>query len=54
MYEESWEAGYPYTGAIGGAMSYVFSPTSIGDHVSVIYKIGDFRRELDLTDYSRW
>jgi hypothetical protein len=45
-----WEMGFPYSGAIGGALTYCFSPTSIG--MVTIVKCGDM--ELNLTDYGSW
>ena len=42
----------PYYGAIGGAYTYSFSPTSLGCVVKVRNSVtGD---EIDLTDYSAW
>jgi hypothetical protein len=41
---------YPYEGAIGGGITYSFTPTSLGVVVKVKY--GD--KELDLTDYDMW
>jgi len=40
----------PYSGAIGGAVSYIFTPTSIGTAVVV----RAYREELDVTDYGEW
>lgn len=41
-----------YNGAIGGALTYSFTPTSVGD----IVKVYDSRTkaEYDLTDYDSW
>ena len=47
---EVWEMGYPYEGAIGGGVTYEFSPTSLGVVMKVKY--GDF--ELDISDYDMW
>ena len=47
---DCWEMGYPYSGAIGGGLTYEFSNTSIGQVQAARY--GDFR--IDLTDYSLW
>lgn len=52
LYEESWELGYPYTGAIGGQFSYTFTPNSIGESVKV--KDAVTGEVLDLTDISSW
>lgn len=40
----------PYSGAIGGAVSYIFTPTSIG----FVVKVRCYGKELDITDYSDW
>lgn len=50
IFRACWEAGYPYTGAIGGGITYSFSPTSIG----MVTKVSAFGQELDLTDYGSW
>lgn len=49
-YTSSWEEGYPYEGAIGGGLTYSFTPNSIAMVIKVKYK--DF--ELDLSDYESW
>jgi hypothetical protein len=49
-YGWSWDNGFPYEGAIGGGLTYRFSPTSIGVAFKVVY--GEY--ELDLTPYSEW
>lgn len=41
---------YPYFGAIGGDLTYSFTPTSIG----TIIKVESCGHELDLTDYESW
>jgi hypothetical protein len=46
-----WDEGHPYEGAIGGGLTYEFTPTSIGISFWVSY--GDSHR-LDLTDYDSW
>lgn len=48
---DCWEQGYPYEGAIGGGLTYEFTPTSIGLSFWVSY--GSSHR-LDLTDYDNW
>jgi hypothetical protein len=40
----------PYMGAIGGGLTYSFTPTSLGTVVKVSF--GD--KVLDLTDYDMW
>jgi hypothetical protein len=44
------ERGSSYGGAIGGATTYHFTPTSIG----LIFKVTHFGKELDLSDYESW
>jgi len=57
MSESDWkdltsDGEYPYYGAIGGGIQYIFNPTSIGVAVSVKYlPTGE---EIDLTDYDEW
>ena len=57
MSESEWKhltcnGEYPYYGAIGGGVQYIFNPTSIGVAVSVRYlPTGE---EIDLTDYEEW
>lgn len=50
--EACWEEGNPYGGAIGGALTYSFTPTSIG--MVVVVKNGHTGNEIDLTDYRSW
>ncbi len=45
-----WDNNIPYEGAIGGGLTYSFSPTSIGIVCKVCYQ--DY--ELDITDYDQW
>ena len=47
-----WEDGQPYGGAIGGGVTYSFTPTSLGVVVKV--KEAHTGKELDLTDYDSW
>jgi len=42
--------GQPYEGAIGGAVTYSFTPTSIG----MVVKVHAHGHELDLSDYASW
>ena len=51
-YKTSWELGHPYTGAIGGGITYCFTPTSLG--VSVVVKDQVTKLEIDLTEYEHW
>lgn len=61
--KEQWEQGgeiamwtaegtIPYYGAIGGALTYSFTPTSLGTVVTV--KHSREEKELDVTDYDEW
>lgn len=59
MHHYCWGIGYPYEGAIGGGLSYEFTPTSIGTIEAATYPHfaagtpgNKFR--LDLTDYDLW
>ena len=52
VYKESWDMGYPYTGAIGGQFEYVFVPTSIGVTAKVRDLVTD--ETLNITDYENW
>jgi len=47
-----WESGYPYTGAIGGEITFCFSPTSLGVCVVVTDQVTG--EEINLTDYGSW
>lgn len=49
VYEYYWSQGYPYTGAIGGSLSYSFTPTSIMTIVVVTHLVTG--ETLDVTDY---
>ena len=40
-FKACWDAGYPYSGAIGGALTYSFAPTSLGVVVTVTEAISD-------------
>lgn len=50
--ESCWEAGFPYTGATGGDLTYSFTPTSIG--VMVKIRNGLTNDTLDVTDWENW
>lgn len=52
VYVASWEQGYPYGGAIGGAHTFSFTHTSLGTICKVKDAFTD--KELDLTDYASW
>lgn len=51
-YKSCWESGYPYTGAIGGDLTYSFTLTSLGMVATVKY--GLTGETIDLTDYDNW
>ena len=42
----------PYAGAIGGRLTYSFTPTGLG--TIVVVKCGLTDEELDLTEYDLW
>jgi hypothetical protein len=44
-------AGHAYYGAIGGELTYCFTPNSIGMSIEVIHADGE---KLDLTDFDSW
>jgi len=50
----AWESNLPDapTGAIGGRITFMFTPTSIGMVTKAKDCITDL--EIDLTDYSEW
>lgn len=50
--QQSWADGYPYTGAIEGAVTYMFTPTSIGTVIKVKYGLTE--ETIDLSDYENW
>ncbi len=43
-----------YTGAIGGRLTYEFSPTSLGVVLVVRDAMGEEPRTLDVSDYMEW
>ena len=52
-----WEEGLvrDYEGAIGGALTYTFTPTSLGVITKVYYLRGtDEECHIDLSDYEEW
>ena len=51
-YKMCWDLGYPYTGAIGGGLTYSFTPTSLGIVVTVEESLTN--EKLDLTDFDSW
>lgn len=51
IYKMCWNDGYPYEGAIGGGVTYEFTPTSIGNIINVRYKTFEQEFKLDVTDY---
>lgn len=52
IYEESWAMGYPYHGAIGGAVTFEVGSTSIGYSIKARYHGSD--ETIDLTEYDLW
>jgi hypothetical protein len=47
-----WEHCDDDAGAIGGKLTYEFTPNGVG--ISFIVKCGICKEELDLTDYENW
>jgi hypothetical protein len=45
-------AGHAYYGAVGGHLTYCFTPNSIG--LSLVVKHSGTGAEIDLTDYDAW
>lgn len=43
---------YPYSGSIGGSVTYCFTPTSIGTVIKVKHELTG--NVLDVTDYDMW
>lgn len=52
--QSCWEENYPYGGAIGGGITYSFTPTSIGMSFKVKYNGTHYSDEKDCTDYDLW
>lgn len=50
--QDCWDAGYPYTGASGGGLTYEFTPTSLGTVEEVSYS--GYPEKLNVTDYDNW
>lgn len=48
--QSCWDDGYPWQGAIGGGLTYCFTPTSIG--VIEVVQYGEHK--LDVTQYDLW
>ena len=45
----------PYLGAIGGGLTYEFTPTSLGTVTRVTFASGtQYEKTVDLTDYDSW
>lgn len=52
--KETHDSGYPYHGAIGGAVSYEFGSTSLGSTVKIHYNGSHVKVTKDITDYDSW
>ena len=52
LLDECWNEGYAYGGAIGGSLTFMFTPTGLG----VVTKVRDAftQQEIDLSDYGYW
>lgn len=44
--------GVPYGGAIGGSLTYSFTPTGLG--VITVVTCNHTHKELDITNYDNW
>ena len=51
-YQVCWDMGYPYTGAVGGEITFCFTPNSIGEVVVATNLVTG--EEIDLTDFESW
>lgn len=49
---EMCKKGTPYYGAIGGSITYQFTPTGLGVICKVIHNFT--KAEIDITDYENW
>lgn len=49
---ENHKMGYPYMGAIGGFLTYSFTPTGLGVVIKVTHAITN--EMIDLTLYDEW
>ena len=49
---DCWARGVPYGGAIGGALTYEFTPTGLGVVTKV--RFSGYDEVLDLTEYDSW
>lgn len=52
IFKESWEQGFPYSGAVGSDITYCFTPTSLGMIIKVKHQVS--LNEIDLTEYDKW
>jgi len=52
LIEEIWDYDLIKTGAIGGALTYSFTPTSLGEIKVVLDSVTG--EKLDYTDYENW
>ena len=50
--ERTLSFGSPYEGCSGGAITYSFTPTSLG--VAVVVRYALTNEELNVTDYDLW
>lgn len=50
--EDLLRRGMPYYGAVGGSLTYHFTPTAIGTVFAVSHAVT--KETLDLTDYDSW
>ena len=47
---DCWDQGYPYAGASGGDLTYIFTPTSLG----LVTEVECWGKKLSLTNDADW
>jgi hypothetical protein len=50
--EKTNNGEYPYYGAIGGGLEYIFTPTGLGD--CLVVREHFTKEEINVTDYDNW
>jgi hypothetical protein len=52
MYKDHWDDGYAYGGAVGGVITYSFTPTSLGTDLVIRHNLTS--NTINLTEYNNW
>lgn len=52
LYKDCWDTGYAYGGAIGGILTYSFTPTSVGEALVVRHNLTG--EAINLSNYNNW